>query len=292
MNTFLRRSALSLFIALCLTVSARATDAATSDEASRVRAIAAVKSASVRGPASEGVVATDACTPKPIAVPSTITGTLSSTSCYDDLLDVYEDIYDLPGVAGQTVTIDYSSTNFSVFLWMEGVHVELVSFLSSGVSRQRIVFTFPTTKMYKLEAEALYGPADGQPHTGAYTLQVTTSTSTCTQTASTMCLNNDRFAVSATYSTGSLSGQATAVKLTSDSGYFSFFNTSNIESVVKVLNACGLNSRYWVFAGGLTNVSTTITVRDTKTGTVKTYTNPPNTPFQPIQDTDALAVCP
>lgn len=115
---------------------------------------------------------------------------------------------------------------------------------------------------------------------------------TCTPTTTTMCLNNDRFAVSATYSTGTSSGQASAIKLTADSGYLTFFSASNIEVVIKVLEACGLNARYWVFAGGLTNVNTVITVRDTKSGTVKTYTNPTNTPFQPIQDTNALAVCP
>jgi hypothetical protein len=43
-----------------------------------------------------------------------------------------------------------------------------------------------------------------------------------------------------------------------------------------------------VFAGGLTNVDTTITVTDTQTGAVKTYRNPANTAFQPIQDTAAF----
>lgn len=33
------------------------------------------------------------------------------------------------------------------------------------------------------------------------------------------------------------------------------------------------------------------TVRDTQTGSVKTYENPAGTPFQPIQDTKALATC-
>ena len=62
--------------------------------------------------------------------------------------------------------------------------------------------------------------------------------------------------------------------------------------VVKVLNGCGLNQRYWVFAGGLTNVKVTLTVTDMSNNTVKVYTNPINTPFQPIQDTAAFATCP
>lgn len=115
---------------------------------------------------------------------------------------------------------------------------------------------------------------------------------TCAPNATTICLTEGRYAVSATWRTSNgNSGQAQAAGLTSDTGYFTFFSPSNVEVVVKVLNACGVNSRYWIFAGGLTNVNVVLTVRDTVTGTVKTYTNPQNTAFQPIQDTNALALC-
>ena len=108
-----------------------------------------------------------------------------------------------------------------------------------------------------------------------------------------MCLADNRFAVSTTWRTSDgNSGNGQAVRLTADTGYFTFFSASNVEAVVKVLNACGLNQKYWVFAGGLTNVNVVLTVRDTKTGTVKSYTNPQSTAFQPIQDTSAFATCP
>lgn len=109
-----------------------------------------------------------------------------------------------------------------------------------------------------------------------------------------LCLNEARFAVSATFGDSLTPGvvhAAHAVQLTTDTGYFWFFNPSNVEVVVKVLNGCGLGGHYWVFAGGLTNVNVVITVTDTETGVVKTYTNPPNTKFQPIQDTSAFASC-
>jgi len=61
--------------------------------------------------------------------------------------------------------------------------------------------------------------------------------------------------------------------------------------VVKVLNGCGVDSNYWVFAGGLTNVQVVMTVTDTQTGAVKTYVNPQGQAFRPIQDTAAFA-CP
>jgi hypothetical protein len=112
--------------------------------------------------------------------------------------------------------------------------------------------------------------------------------SSCVPDATTLCLNNGRFAVSATFNAGT---QAHVVQLTPDTGYLWFFSASNAEAVVKVINGCALDSHFWVFAGGLTNVSTRITVTDTITGRVKTYLNPANTPFQPIQDTGAFATC-
>jgi len=120
-----------------------------------------------------------------------------------------------------------------------------------------------------------------------------TGPSTCVASASSLCLGaNGRFKVEATFDTGAQQGQAQVVKLTDDSGYLWFFGASNVEAVVKVLDACSYNSRFWVYAGGLTNVQVVLTVTDTKTGAVKTYTNPRNTAFQPIQDVGAFATCP
>jgi hypothetical protein len=115
----------------------------------------------------------------------------------------------------------------------------------------------------------------------------------CVADADTGCLNNDRFKVEATFLTGGgQSGQAQFVELTPDTGYLWFFSPSNVEAVVKVLNACGLNNRFWVFAGGLTDVQVILTVTDTQAGVPKIYTNPQGSPFQPIQDTNAFATCP
>ena len=62
--------------------------------------------------------------------------------------------------------------------------------------------------------------------------------------------------------------------------------------VIKVLDGCGVNARYWTFAGGLTDVNVIATVTDTHTGTIKSYVNAQGTSFQPIQDTSAFATCP
>ena len=86
-------------------------------------------------------------------------------------------------------------------------------------------------------------------------------------------------------------GQGRGVALTSDSGYFWFFDPANVEIVVKVLDGCFSGGSYWFFAGGLTDVEVTITATDTETGITKTYINPLKTPFAPIQDT-AFSTCP
>jgi hypothetical protein len=114
----------------------------------------------------------------------------------------------------------------------------------------------------------------------------------CVPNSTTLCLSGGRFRTTVAWATSSgTHGAGTAIPLTSDSGYFWFFNSANVELVVKVLNACPLNSRFWVFAGGLTNVDVTLNVQDTQTGTIRTYHNTLGTPFAPLQDTSAF-VCP
>lgn len=118
------------------------------------------------------------------------------------------------------------------------------------------------------------------------------ASSTCTPGPTSLCLNNGRFEVTAQWETSDgNSGDGQAMPLTADTGYFWFFASTNVEVLIKVLDACGLNQRFWVFAGGLTDVRTTLTVTDTQTGRVKTYTNPQGAAFLPIQDTDAFATC-
>ncbi len=116
---------------------------------------------------------------------------------------------------------------------------------------------------------------------------------TCTANATTLCLNENRFQVTADWRRpNGATGVGTGVELTDDTGYFWFFNSSNVEMVIKILDGCNNNGNYWVFAGGLTNVEVDITVTDTLAEVTKVYSNPLSTPFQPIQDTAAFATCP
>lgn len=132
----------------------------------------------------------------------------------------------------------------------------------------------------------------GRPYILSGTREVTPA-ATCTPDNATLCLNNNRFRVDASWSTpNGAVGLGQAVRLTGDTGYFWFFNSANVEIIIKVLDGCQINTKYWVFAGGLTNVEVAITVTDTSTGAYKTYFNPQGTAFQPQQDTSAISNCP
>jgi photosystem II stability/assembly factor-like uncharacterized protein len=127
--------------------------------------------------------------------------------------------------------------------------------------------------------------------TGVFDYQI--ALSTCTADSHTLCLNRGRFSVTATFqqTPEGPSSPATAVPLTADTGYFWFFDSTNVEMVVKVLTGCSVNNEYWVFAGGLTDVGVQMTVTDTVTGASKMYSNTFGTPFQPVQDSSAFP-CP
>ncbi len=117
----------------------------------------------------------------------------------------------------------------------------------------------------------------------------------CVADDTTLCLTEGRFSVTSNWTTSQgTAGQGHAVDITSDTGYFWFFDQNNVEVVVKVLDACVpiLGEKFWVFAGGLTDVQVVLTVVDTETGFTRTYNNPQQTPFQPIQDTGAFDTCP
>jgi hypothetical protein len=116
----------------------------------------------------------------------------------------------------------------------------------------------------------------------------------CVAGPTTLCLNANRFEVTASWRTGqNLVGQGVGVQLTPETGYFWFFDPDNVEVVVKVHDACADPfHRFWVFSSGMTNVEVTLLVTDTETGQSKLYINPLNRTYQAIADTDAFDRCP
>ena len=116
----------------------------------------------------------------------------------------------------------------------------------------------------------------------------------CVSDDTTHCLNGGRFMVHAAWKDfEGKEGDGIAILPSDESGEFWFFNSSNTELVVKVLNGCDLPSNaYWVFAAGLTNVEVELTVTDTLSGQTWEYENPLRQAFMPVLDTQAFATCP
>jgi hypothetical protein len=77
-----------------------------------------------------------------------------------------------------------------------------------------------------------------------------------------------------------------------DSGVIWFFSPSNFEVMIKVLDACSFNNRYWVFFAAVTSVEFVITVEDTFTDTSRTYSNALGVSAPAVTDTNAFQTCP
>lgn len=107
-------------------------------------------------------------------------------------------------------------------------------------------------------------------------------------------LRNGRFRVSATWRNfAGQTGNGVFVPLGSEeTGVIWFFAPSNFEVMLKIIDACSLNNRYWVFFAALTNVEFHITVRDTWAGLEKTYDNTLGVSAAAITDSSAFQTCP
>jgi ELWxxDGT repeat protein len=131
-------------------------------------------------------------------------------------------------------------------------------------------------------------PAAAPPAAARIGTEASGSTAPCKAGPATLCLAGGRFAVSVAWQDFSGNrGVGRTVDLTGDTGSFWFFSASNIELVLKVLDGRPVNGKFWVFYGALSDVAYKITVRDTKTGTVRSYTNPAGQ-FASVADTAAF----
>jgi len=227
-----------------------------------------------------------ACSQGSIAVGQTIDNAWDAQDCVDNLGRIV-DFWNFSAFAGEqlTVTVTFPDATLApVILGLQRKSDGLVLEASGGSSPVVLTYTITETGDYYLAVNSSHASA-----LGAYTLTLA-GTGACTTSDTVLCLLSGRYAVTADWqkSTGE-SGQGHAFTLTGDTGYFWFFDASNVETVVKVLDGCALGGHRWVFASGLTNVQVTIRVTDTvNPADTKTYVNPQGVAFQPIQDTSAL----
>jgi hypothetical protein len=144
----------------------------------------------------------------------------------------------------------------------------LASTGSCGLTDDTCSFT------YVIPTSGTYLAGFGAYSFGSYTLTLTDFGVAVCGDSRTLCLSNSNFAVSVVWATSDgRTGSGTAVTLTSDTGYFWFFNSANVELVIKVLDGRGINGKHWVFYGALSDVTYTITVTNRQTGVTRTYTN-------------------
>jgi hypothetical protein len=120
---------------------------------------------------------------------------------------------------------------------------------------------------------------------GSYQLVTTlfsqSGTIPCARNADTACLQNDRFEIKVTWNNNDGAGTGKIMSFGGqraeglESAFYSFQTPTNFEMGVKVLNACipAFGNKYWVFISGLTDQGWQVTIRDTQTGAIKTYSN-------------------
>ncbi len=120
------------------------------------------------------------------------------------------------------------------------------------------------------------------------------SVASCVASPTTLCLSSGRFRARAVRRDfGGELGEAGAVALTGDSGYFWFFDAGNPEVMLKIVDACGLPGfeNFWAYSTGLTNVEVELEVVDTVTGERKDVRTALGVPFVPDFDSRSFQVC-
>jgi hypothetical protein len=243
------------------------------------------------------------CVAKPIACGQVLSGTVGPGSCVNSSAfpGVLFNAYEFSGVAGEQVTATVSTPdNVVLFAGLEinptqGFSLSGVALaLTQGASASMRAVLPESSTQWGFGVAALLPSLEPTTTPTNYSIALSCAGLTgCTNDAETMCLLDGRFKVKATFRDASgASGSGQAVELTDDTGYFWFFTETSVETVVKLVDGCSLGGHYWVFAGGLTNVKVVLTVTDTKTGKSKTYTNPLDVEFAPIEDTSAFPTCP
>ncbi len=123
--------------------------------------------------------------------------------------------------------------------------------------------------------------------------ETATVPSACVPSPTRLCLQRERFSIEVEWRDySSNTGPGRIVPFSSgDSGLLWFFSESNWEVLVKVLDGCGINDHFWVFAAATTNVEVTLRVTDTVTGVVRSYLNPLGQAAAAVTDAFAFATC-
>jgi hypothetical protein len=235
----------------------------------------------------------------PIVSPGTITFAHPNFSVAENLGPAAIRIDRVGGTTG-AVAVTFKATAGTATAGVDFATNDVTLTWSDGDNLSRLVNLFPFDDAIGEDDETVLLTLS-QPQGGA-TLGVAAATLTladddpivCTADATTLCLGEDgRFRVRVGWRDfQDVSGAGKAYGIgRRDSGLFYFFDENNIELLVKVLDGCAINQRFWIFYAATTNVEMRVEVFDTRTRATKVYTNPLGSPAAPVLDTDALNSC-
>jgi hypothetical protein len=107
------------------------------------------------------------------------------------------------------------------------------------------------------------------------------ASSPCVRDGDTACVQNGRFEINVTWANNTGTGNGQIMNFGGqraegpESAFYYFQSATNFEMGIKVLNACIplFGNKYWVFISGLTDQGWLVTIRDSATGAIKTYSN-------------------
>lgn len=137
-----------------------------------------------------------------------------------------------------------------------------------------------TPYTFHVRAVNAQGPSPWSVPVSATTYGAAGALAPCDAGGSSLCLLDGRFEVRTRWRNprepfNHGDGSARAIVDSKRSGLFTFFNLDNVELVVKMLDGRPVNQAFWVFYGALSDVEYWVSVRDTETGELMTYRNPP-----------------
>lgn len=154
----------------------------------------------------------------------------------------------------------------------------------------------PLAKVFSITADQLQAFQDGElyinVHNAAYPggiVRAQLDNAIAGDTS--LALQDGRFEVSVTgaSSFGPFVGRARAAS--DNSGTFSFFSSDNKEVLIKVLDFCGAFGVWGIYYSATTDTAFDLTVTDTTTGVMQTYSNELGQPAAPVADLSSFTSC-
>jgi hypothetical protein len=117
----------------------------------------------------------------------------------------------------------------------------------------------------------------------------------CVPDAATLCLAGGRFRVTGTWRTHDGTSGVIRARMVPGAGDLStllwFFAADNPELTLKLIDACSLNGRWWLFLASGSNVEYEVRVDDTRTGATRLYSHPEGSLPPRVSDVDAFGGC-